>query len=169
MRHIRFGATIDTARTTPSRATCTTMIGRRRPNVWTDFVASTTASSPRLAMPTSRAANERHTRAVTALLPPDAVTHWRFKRRYPTPAGTLPSLWQRQNDANCAPDVRRRTTDASQTLVAGNPALFAVAPPSLTGIRRRHHHVQTCVPPRPMHRTSNPGLSSGRTVTATVL
>ena len=87
------------------------------PKVWTDPAQDEQHEAPSCRHPPSRA------RGVAI----GHATRWPSTRRQVDPAvraltGTLPALWQRQNDANCALAARRRTTAASPTRAAADTA-----------------------------------------------
>ena len=119
---IRFGGTVRDRTTMPPSETHARPIASPIPNVWTTLAATTQADSPGSRMPI------RRSRRVRRIATRNEVPHQtRVLRWYDIGPGTLPSLWQRQNDVNCAPVARRRTTVASQTPVAARqPRLLSI-------------------------------------------
>jgi hypothetical protein len=114
----RHGGTMLTPFTRPESPRVTTRIGALSHSVWIDAVHRRALDVPRRRMPRRRSTNP------TARSTPKMLEHpqWRFTRRYGIVAGTLCALWQRQKDVNSALAAPRRTTVASPTLGAAEPA-----------------------------------------------
>ncbi len=117
VRRIRLGGTIVARRTIPDRSASMTRIGTRQPKVWIDPVAMATDPERAPRSPRRRSACDVATpTSLSTVSPIMSCT-----LRYGPLVGTLAPLWQRQNDASCAPAARRRTTAASPTLAAAEP------------------------------------------------
>ncbi|MCH8850693.1 MAG: AMP-binding protein, partial [Chloroflexi bacterium] len=94
-----------------SHTKSTTSSGRDIVNVWMDRARRSTASVSGRLRPRSLSGGVTSRR--TPLIDQEPLERWIL--RYIRVAGTLDSLWQRQNDVNSALAARRRTTVASQT------------------------------------------------------
>ena len=115
----RPGGTVRTLATLARSSMPTTWIGAKHPKVWIDLARISIApcSIPRRPRRRTRLDVARTTGWIRRS---PTVIH---TLRYGACAGTLAPLWQRQNDASCAPAARRRTTAASPTLAAAEPRL----------------------------------------------
>jgi hypothetical protein len=80
-------------------------------------------------------------------------------RRYGGFMGTLPPLWQRQNDVNCALAAQRRTTAASPTRAAADPTLVVISLSSTLKVYRARTSISRGMTGEVLGTRSESGLS----------
>lgn len=150
------GGTIRDGNATPSAVAGTMRIRRLHPNVCAEPTGSSTDDSPPFAR---RPRNRWRKVQATSTRSSRHGGATRSTRRYMPVTSTLAPLWQRQNDASCAPAGRRRTTAASPTPVAADrrdPYAFACVPSApIRGTRCTRPREES----RPLDQIPDPGVS----------